>query len=108
MPDWDRIRRAKDAYRAQLATLPLPEKLAIVERLRERAVILRGERQSPTTIHRVLASGVQLSGPSSSATSAGGTINLGVFGASPSLFIGVTAERTSASTVTSGQHTENK
>ena len=42
MPDWDRIRREKDEYRAQLAALSFESKLHILEKLRERAQTLWG------------------------------------------------------------------
>lgn len=63
--DWDLIRQGKDLHRVRLAALPFAEKVQILERLRHRAIELRGgwqplSIQGPATI----ANGSYLQAPS--------------------------------------------
>ena len=48
--DLDAIISGKHEYRARLAALPIEEKLALLDALRERALVLRGNVKNETTV----------------------------------------------------------
>lgn len=86
MPEnnWDEIRRGKDAYRAKLAALPPDEKLTIIERLRDRAELIRGSASPASARQRELHANVHVIGMQDP-QNVTGNIRLGVLGASSTL-----------------------
>ena len=58
--NWDQVRHDKDAYRAKLASLPVSEKVAIMERLRHRAEEIRGSATPVSARFRETISNVRV------------------------------------------------
>lgn len=48
MTEWGKIARSKREMRKKLAARPIAEKLALLDILRERALILRAAKSTPT------------------------------------------------------------
>lgn len=98
MRDLNRIKESKEAYRHHLASLPLDEKLELVERIRDRANSF--PKAPPRESVAVASSQVQLT---EERTTAAHT-NLGVFGATASIAVAATTIINSATTaVVSGR-----
>lgn len=78
--DWESIRSAKDAHRKRLAELPLSEKFLVLERLRERAHLLRAGSQ-PAVAAALASTSTIVPVRGDSQQSARGSIHIEVAGA---------------------------
>ncbi len=102
MPElnWDRVREGKDAYRDKLAELPFEEKLQLLERLRNRALVLGrqvqpmsgGQREPTSNLHICVVSPPDLRQVPNSTVGA----NLKCFGAAATLVAAMSSAESSA------------
>ena len=80
--NWDQVRQDKDAYRAKLASLPVSEKVALIERLRDRAEEIRGSATPVSARFRETISNIRVEHLDPGALQGvTGNIRLGVLGA---------------------------
>lgn len=95
--DWNTVVRRKDAFRDREAARPYAEKLRVLDRLRERAVQLRGTSTVPDVApvaNMSLGLGANSVDLSAVATN---SLNVSVFGASPTLVSAITSARAGSS-----------
>lgn len=85
--DWVRVQREKDAYRDKMAALPVEGKLRMLERIRERTLVLRGGHKPSHNVTRASQRQTTVAGLPASAARA---VGFGRFGAASTLVAAMT------------------